>query len=109
MPEYQISDASTKPIAASRSAGARNVGMGSWPCGNAEAGSLAGPRLQCSVAPRGLRAIFCRFRLQRKLTRPLASRAAPGPARTAKVRAHHALTAAIIGLTPKIFSTRVKL
>src|SRR5262245_61967866 len=34
---------------------------------------------------------------------------APVPARAAKVRAHHALTAAIIGLTPKIFSTRVKL
>jgi hypothetical protein len=33
---------------------------------------------------------------------------AQGPARRAKVRAHHALTAAIIGLTPKIFSTRVK-
>jgi len=40
---------------------------------------------------------------------PRAVESTPGPARGAQVRAHHALTAAGTGLTPKIFSTRVKL
>jgi DNA invertase Pin-like site-specific DNA recombinase len=47
--------------------------------------------------------------LQRNLTPPprIVSAQDPGQ-KAARVGAHHALTAAIIGATPKIFSTRVK-
>src|SRR5262249_33548338 len=83
-------------------------GFGSWLCENAAAGSLTD--LDCSAAKLGE---VCEhiFPIS-SLTQPDAAPrivSAPGPDRKAKVRAHHALTAAIIGLTPKIFSTRVKL
>jgi hypothetical protein len=37
MPEYQMSHAGTKAIAAAQIAEARDVGCGSWPCENAGA------------------------------------------------------------------------
>src|SRR5262249_46818074 len=84
------------------------VGDGSWLCENAGAGSLTD--LDCSAAKLGE---VCEhiFPISSSTQPDAAPRivSAPGPARAAKVRAHHALTAAIIGLTPKIFSTRVKL
>src|SRR5262249_8411048 len=79
-----------------------------WLCENAGAGSLTD--LDCSAAKLGE---VCEhiFPISSSTQPDAAPRivSAPGPARAAKVRAHHALTAAIIGLTPKIFSTRVKL
>jgi len=82
--------------------------FGSWLCENAAAGSLTG--LDCSAAQ--LRGVLEHIlpissAMQTDATPSVVSPL--GPARKAKVRAHHTLTAAIIGSTPKIFSTRVKL
>jgi hypothetical protein len=82
--------------------------FGSWLCENAETGSLTG--LGCSATT--LREVCEPIFPISSLTQPDAVPhivSARGPARKAKARAHHALTAAIIGLTPKIFSTRVKM
>src|SRR5690349_5985215 len=81
---------------------------GSWSCDNAETGSLTG--LDCSAAR--LREILEHILPISPATQTDAAQSivsARGPARKAKVRARHPLTAAIIGLTPTIFSTRVKL
>src|SRR5262249_62283262 len=85
-----------------------NFSLGSWLCENAETGSLTG--LGCSAT--ALREVCEHIFPISSLTQPDAvSRivSARGPTRKAKVRARHALTAARTGLTPKIFSTRVKL
>ena len=80
----------------------------SWLCENAEAGSLTG--LDCSATE--LREV-CENIFP--ISSPTQPDAAPsivrprGPATKAKVRAHHALTTAIIGLMPTMLSTRVKL
>jgi len=77
-------------------------------CENAEAGSLTD--LGCSATTFGevCEHIFpISSATQADATPSIVS--AQGPARGAKVRAHYAPTATIIGFTPKIFSTRVKL
>src|SRR5215813_5029438 len=81
-----------------------HVGCGSWLCENAETGSLTG--LCCSAM--ALREVCKHIFPISSLTQPDAvshTVSARGLARNAKVRAHHALTAARTGLTPKIFST----
>jgi hypothetical protein len=84
------------------------VRSGSWSCENAEAGSLTG--LDCSATKlcEACAQYFSDFACN-ATDAALSHREREARARQAKVRAHHALTAAIIGLTPKIFSTRVKL
>src|SRR5262249_2715664 len=88
--------------------GAAHVRVGSWPCDNAEAGSLTGSGCSATMLGEVCEHIFPIS----SATQPDAAPrivSAPGPDRQAKVRAHHALTAAIIGLTPTMFSIRVKL
>jgi hypothetical protein len=98
-----------QPAAPSRSnVSPINFGLGSWSCDNAETGSLTG--LDCSATR--LREILEHILPISSATQTDAAQSivsARGPARKAKVRARHALTAAIIGLTPTIFSTRVTL
>src|SRR5262245_18767769 len=79
---------------------------GSWLCENAAAGSLTG--LDCGATKLG-KVLEHILPISSATETDAAPRivSARDSARKAKVRAHHALTAAIIGLTPNIFSTRV--
>src|SRR5215831_8997928 len=99
---YQMILHRRSQIAAPQSARGARVCNGSWLCEKAEAGSLTS--LGCGATT--LREVCEHIFPISSLTQPDAVPrivSARGLARKMKVRAHHALTAAIIGLAPIIF------